>query len=64
MACKGTRVTQREKQKMWQLYQELGSYKKVAKKMRRSPDTVAKYVAIVEESIQIAQAAFNATSGF
>lgn len=62
--AKGTRVTQREKQKMWQLYQELGSYKQVAKKMRRSPDTVAKYVAIVEESIQIAQATISATTGF
>lgn len=62
--AKGTRVTQREKQKMWQLYQELGSYKQVAKKMRRSPDTVAKYVAIMEESIQIAQATISATTGF
>lgn len=62
--AKGTRVTQRERQKMWQLYQELGSYKQVAKKMRRSPDTVAKYVAIVEESIQIAQATISATTGF
>lgn len=64
MAAKGTRVTQREKQRMWQLYQELGSYKKVAKKMKRSPDTVAKYVAIIEEGIQIAQATFNATAGY
>ena len=60
--AKGTRVTQREKKRMWQLYQELGSYKKVAKKMKRSPDTVAKYVAIFEESLQIAQATINALS--
>lgn len=44
MACKGTRVTQKEKMKMWQLYKELGSYKAVAKKVRRCPDTVARYV--------------------
>lgn len=44
MARKGTRVTQKEKLKMWQLYQELGTYKAVSKKLRRSPDTVARYV--------------------
>lgn len=44
MACKGTRVTEREKKRMWDLYQELGSFKKVGKKMRRSPDTVSRYV--------------------
>ena len=44
MACKGTRVTQKEKLKMWQLYQDLGSYKAVGKELRRSPDTVARYV--------------------
>lgn len=44
MACKGTRVSQKEKLKMWQLFQELGSYKAVGKRMHRCPDTVAKYV--------------------
>ena len=62
MAAKGTRVTQKEKNKMWLLYQELGSYKKVAKRMRRSPDTVAKYVSMIEETIQVAQATINALS--
>ena len=42
--AKGTRVTQREKEKMWQLYQETGNFTKVAKKMRRNPDTVSRYV--------------------
>ena len=42
--AKGTRVTQKEKEKMWRLYQELGSFKDVAKKMRRSPDTVSRHV--------------------
>ena len=44
MAAKGTRVTQQEKEKMWQLYQEVGSFAKVAKKMQRNPDTVSRYV--------------------
>ena len=44
MAAKGTRVTQREKEKMWQLYQELHSFVKVAKKMQRDPGTVSRYV--------------------
>ena len=38
------KVTQKEKERMWQLYQEYGSFKKVAKKMRRSPDTVSRHV--------------------
>ena len=44
MACKGTRVTEKEKKKMWELYQDLGSYKAVGKKVRRCPETVARYV--------------------
>ena len=43
--AKGTRVTAKEKRRMWELYQEMGSYTKVAKKMKRSRDTVSKYVA-------------------
>ena len=42
--AKRTRVTQQEKEKMWQLYNELGSFSKVAKKLNRSPDTVSRYV--------------------
>lgn len=41
---KGTKVSAKEIEKMVQLYEELGTYKAVAKKMRRDPDTVAKYV--------------------
>ena len=55
MAAKGTRVNNREKRRMWELYQTLGSYAAVAKKMRRSPDTVAKYVREYETAIQVAQ---------
>lgn len=54
MAAKGTRVSQREKRRMWELYQQLGSYKKVAKKMRRSRDTVAKYVLEYETALKVA----------
>ncbi len=61
MACKGTKVTQREKSRMWKLYQELGSYKKVATKMHRSPDTVSRYVNEIEHMIAGAQAALNTT---
>lgn len=54
MACKGTRVTEREKKRMWELYQDLGSFKKVGKKMRRSPDTVSRYVLEYQAQIRMA----------
>ena len=54
MAAKGTRVTQREKEKMWQLYQEMRSFVKVAKKMQRSPDTVSRYVREYEAAVSAA----------
>lgn len=44
MAAKGTKVTQKEVERMVNLYAEYGTYTKVAKKMRRNPDTVAKYL--------------------
>lgn len=59
MAAKGTKVTQREKKRMWELYQDLGSYTKVAKKMRRSPDTVSRYVQEYERCLQVAQSILN-----
>ncbi len=49
--AKGTRVTQKEKEKMWQLYQKLGSFKAVAKKMRRDSGTVSRYVHEYEAAI-------------
>lgn len=55
MAAKGTRVTEKEKQRMWEQYQKLGSYKAVAKRMRRSRDTVAKYVLEYETAVRVAQ---------
>ena len=44
MAAKGTRVTQKEKEKMWQLFQDGNSFVKIGKKLRRNPDTVSRYV--------------------
>lgn len=60
MAAKGTRVTQQEKEKMWQLYQEIGSFAKVAKKLRRSPDTVSRYVHEYEAAVSTASIIRNA----
>lgn len=56
MASKGTKVTQREKKRMWELYQQLGSYAAVGKKMRRNPDTVSRYVQEYERGLSVAQA--------
>ena len=55
MAAKGTRVTAREKKRMWELYQQLQSFKLVGKRLRRSPDTVSKYVRENEAALQVAQ---------
>jgi len=51
MAAKGTKVTQREKEKMWQLFQEGNSFVKIGKKMRRSPDTVSRHVREYEAAV-------------
>lgn len=50
MACKGTKVSPKEAEKMWKLYQELGSYKLVAKKLHRDADTVSRHVRIIDAS--------------
>lgn len=55
MKAKGSKVTEAEKRKMWEYYKVLHSYSAVAKKMRRSRDTVAKYVHEYETSYRIAQ---------
>lgn len=49
--AKGTRVTQKEREKMWKLYQEYGCFKTVARKMRRDPDTVSRHVREYEAAI-------------
>ena len=59
--AKGTRVTQQEKEKMWQLYNQLGSFAKVAKKLNRSPDTVSRYVHEYEDAVGAASVVLTAT---
>ena len=53
------RVTQNEKEKMWQLYQKYGSMKKVAEKMHRAPSTVSRYVHEYETAIGVASYILN-----
>lgn len=48
------RVTEQEKEKMWQLYQKHGSFAKVAKLMKRDRSTVARYVSEYEACIRTA----------
>lgn len=60
MATKRKSVTQQEKEKMWQLYQELGQFTKVAKKLKRNPGTVSRYVREYEAEIRGASVALNA----
>jgi len=60
MAAKGTRVTQKEKEKMWQLFQYGNSFVKIGKKMRRSPDTVSRYVHEYEAAVSAASIVIRA----
>ena len=53
-------VTEKEKEKMWRLYQTLGSDTKVAKKVRRNPDTVSKYVKEYEAAVRAAGVVLHA----
>ena len=59
MATKGPRVTQKEKEKMWQMFQDGYSFIKIGKKMRRSPDTVSKYVREFEAAVGAASYILN-----
>ena len=59
MAAKGTRVTQREKEKMWQFYQDGNSFVKIGKKLRRSSDTVSRYVHEYEAAVSAAGYVLN-----
>lgn len=62
MAARGTRVTQREKEKMWRLYQDGNSFVKIGKKLRRSPDTVSRYVHEYEAAVGAASMILNVNS--
>jgi DNA-binding transcriptional ArsR family regulator len=54
MAAK--RVTPQEQKKMWELYKKLGSYAAVARKMKRSPDTVSRHIKVYEAAYLVAAA--------
>lgn len=58
--AKGTRVTQQEKEKMWQLYQDGNSFVKIGKKLRRSPDTVSRYVHEHEAAVNAVRVVIDA----
>lgn len=58
--AKRTRVTQKEKEQMWQLYNQLGSYAKVAKKLHRSSDTVSRYVREHEAAVNAVRVVMDA----
>lgn len=60
MATKGTRVTPQEKEKMRQLYHDGFSFKKIAEKLRRSPDTVSRYVHEYEAAVSAASVVLKA----
>ena len=61
MAAKGTRVTQKEKETMWQLYQSGISFAKIGKKLQRSPDTVSRYVHEYEAAVGAAGYILNSS---
>lgn len=58
--AKRTRVTQQEKEQIWQLYNQLGSYAKVAKKLHRSSDTVSRYVREHEAAVNAVRVVVDA----
>ena len=58
--AKGTRVTQQEKEKMWQFYQDGNSFVKIGKKLRRSPDTVSRYVHEHEAAVNAVRVVIDA----
>lgn len=53
------KVTEKEKRRMWELYQKYGSFKKVASKMRRSPDTVSRHVREFEAAVGATERVLN-----
>ena len=58
--AKGTRVTQQEKEKMWQLYQDGNSFAKIKKKLHRSSDTVSRYVHEHEAAVNAVRVVIDA----
>lgn len=54
------KVTEQEKEKMWRLYQETPCYSKVAKKVKRDPATVSKYVREYEAAVRATSVVMHA----
>ena len=54
MSKKGSRVTQQEAKKMWELYQVCGSVVAVARTMKRDRGTVSRHIAAYEASVNTA----------
>lgn len=61
MAAKRTHVTEREKEKMWQFYQEGYTFKRIAEKMKRDRGTVSRYVHEYEAAVRATGYALNST---
>lgn len=60
MATKGTRVTQKEKEKMWELYQDGKTFVAIGKKLRRCADTVSRHVHEYEAAVNAVRVVMNA----
>jgi IS30 family transposase len=56
------RVTQAEKERMWQLYQKCGSIQEVAKMVNRCRSTVSRYVHEYEAAVTATGYILNAQS--
>ena len=54
------RVTQKEKEKMWELYQEGKTFVAIGKKLGRCADTVSRYVHEYEAAVNAAGMVLNA----
>ena len=54
------KVTEQEKEKMWRLYQETPCFSKVAKRVKRDPATVSKYVREYEAAVRAAGVVMHA----
>ena len=57
-----SRVTQKEKELMWEMYQTLGSFKLVAKRIHRDPSTISRHVREYEVAVSAASVVLNAKS--
>ena len=57
-----TRVTQVEKDLMWELYQKCGNFKEVARIMGRSRETVSRYVHERQAAVNAASVVLNSTT--